>query len=115
MSPFLNGEDNNNNAGLYGVRAMGFEFNLDSSAKRVISTSTPGMTISLEETISAHLNLNYLSCQASDIVKHNYTFLFSCLYLVYFMTNFNFQKYLNHQTFPLVQQVMPTLHEFQML
>ncbi|CAN0242203.1 unnamed protein product [Ectocarpus fasciculatus] len=69
MSPFLYGKENNNNAGLYGVRAMDFVFNLDSSAKRVFCTATAGMTISLEEIVSAHLNLNYLSCQASDLLS----------------------------------------------
>jgi hypothetical protein len=71
MSPFLYGDDNNNNAGLYGVKSMNFVFNLDNTARRVFcsgSTHT-GMTVSLSEIKSATMNLNYLSTQASDLLS----------------------------------------------
>jgi hypothetical protein len=68
MSPLLMGSENNNNAGLYGVKNFDFVFNLDTSAKRLFCTNKNNLNITLNRIISAKLNLNYLSVQASDLL-----------------------------------------------
>jgi hypothetical protein len=69
MSPFIYGDNINNSAGLYGVNNMSFTFSIDSSAKRAFcSSSGIPMNVSLSGLIKNEINLNYLTCQPSDLL-----------------------------------------------
>jgi hypothetical protein len=69
MSPFIYGDNVNNSAGLYGVNNMSFTFSLDSSAKRSFcSSSEIPMTVSLHSILENKIDLNYLTCQPSDLL-----------------------------------------------
>lgn len=70
LSPFTYTKNNNNNAALYGVRNMDFVFTLDSSGKKLFSSSSGSqfnnITIDIKKAV---LNLNYLSVQPSDLLS----------------------------------------------
>lgn len=69
MSPFVFGEHVNNSAGLYGVNTMNFVFNLDTSCKRLLSSASPhAINLSLTAMNGVKMNLNYLTCQPSDLL-----------------------------------------------
>jgi hypothetical protein len=70
MSPFIYGDNVNNKAGLYGVNNMSFTFSLDSSAKRSFCSSSgiPFKNVSLHSIVENKINLNYLTCQPSDLL-----------------------------------------------
>jgi hypothetical protein len=69
LSPFIYGKNNNNSAGLYGIRNMDFVFNMDSSAKGVLcSGSANPMTVELTSFDECYINVNYLTTQASDLL-----------------------------------------------
>lgn len=69
LAPFLWGDNMNNCAGLYGVNAMSLMFNLDAGASRVLCSASPyPMTTSLLRMENCELNMNYLTCQPSDLL-----------------------------------------------
>lgn len=73
-SPFTYGASNNNNAGLFGVNKMAFNMQLDSSCKRMFSSSInvgAGVrTIQLIDMKKCEINFNFLTSQTSDLIAN---------------------------------------------
>lgn len=69
LSPFLYGDNNSNNAGIYGVDNLSLVFNIDNSCKRMFSSgSSHSMSISLTGFDDVYLRLNLLTSQPSDLI-----------------------------------------------
>lgn len=69
LSPFLYGENNNNQAGIYGVKKFNVKLQFDTTAKRLFCTKkNREMELSLMEVKNSSIDCQWITPQPTDIL-----------------------------------------------